>query len=121
MHERSIRYVIDEFRDLIEDVKKGEDLEERLKKAADGVEWRMMNNIGEVYSFNAEEILKELKLLCIYKYYKYPNREVKDMIESVFDNKLNKLRKFHKREMKKFPEFGYGYEHEHKNKNGQDR
>ncbi|MBR0426609.1 MAG: hypothetical protein IJK18_00160 [Clostridia bacterium] len=120
MHERSIRYVIDEFRGLTEDVKKGEELEERLKKAIDGVDIRMRNDIGNLFAFNAEEILRKLKLLCIYK---YPAK--KDIITSMIDKELEKLDNMHKMEMKKFPEFGYGHEHEHKHKHkhkeGQER
>ena len=105
MHERSIRYVIAEFKNLTEDVKKGECLEECLKKAIDGVDIRIRKNIGDLFSFNAEEILKKLKLLCIYK---YPTE--KDMITSLIDKELAELDRMHNMEMKKFPEFGYGHE-----------
>ena len=87
MHERSIRYVIEEFQELKEDVKKGEKLEERLKKAVDGVDTRIRNKYSDLFSFNAEEILRELKSLCIKQ---YPTK--KDIITSLIDKELEELK-----------------------------
>ena len=87
MHERSIRYVIEEFQELKEDVKKGEKLEERLKKTVDGVDTRIRNKFSDLFSFNAEEILRELKSLCIKQ---YPTK--KDIITSLIDKELEELK-----------------------------
>ncbi len=106
MQKRSIDYVIDEFNGIKEDVKNGMSLEVRLKEAIYGIEQKMMHNMGEVNSSNAEEILKKLKSLCIYEYYKYPNLEVKDMIESLFDEELKKLEEFHNSDMRKYSDLG---------------